>query len=445
MLSHILINPVVDVIIMLGTLVFIHEFGHYAAAKLFGVRVEVFSLGFGKRLFGFRRGDTDYRVSALPLGGYVKMSGENPMEDSTGDPGEFMAHPRWQRFIIALAGPVMNIGLAIVVLTIAYMLHHERPYFLDEPPVILSVEENSAAAKAGLEPNDRIVRADGANTSTWEGVLDRMLINIGQPVSLDVQRGNQTLTKEVTIATGDVNFFDQLGISVEPYVVKKVTEGDPAQKAGMKVNDEIISVNGKPVHSTSEFSDVLKQTGDKPTVVQVKRDGALQSLTMTPRLDNEGPTPRYIVGFYPDERIRVEKLPFSVALAVSLDENKKNSLLIVEVLKKLVKRPSNIKQFSGPIDIARISERAARAGFVPFIELMSLISLNLGLFNLLPIPILDGGLILLLCVEGALRRDIRREVKERVYQAAFVFLIIFAAVVIYHDITKTALGRLLHM
>jgi regulator of sigma E protease len=116
-LSYILTNPIVAVVVMLGTLVFIHEFGHYAAAKLFGVRVEVFSLGFGKRLFGFRRGDTDYRVSALPLGGYVKMSGENPMEESTGDPGEFMAHPRWQRFIIALAGPVMNIALAIAALT----------------------------------------------------------------------------------------------------------------------------------------------------------------------------------------------------------------------------------------------------------------------------------------------------------------------------------------
>src|SRR5437868_11816145 len=147
MLSYLLTNPVVDVVVMLGTLVFIHEFGHYAAAKLFGVRVEVFSLGFGKRLFGFKRGDTDYRLSALPLGGYVKMSGENPMEESTGDPGEFMAHPRWQRFIIAIAGPAMNILLAIVVLAVAYKLHYERPYFIDQPAVISFVEENSLAAK----------------------------------------------------------------------------------------------------------------------------------------------------------------------------------------------------------------------------------------------------------------------------------------------------------
>src|SRR5438874_6984064 len=158
---------VVAVAFVLGVMILVHEFGHYAVAKLCGVRVDVFSLGFGKRLFGFRRGDTDYRVSALPLGGYVKMSGENPMEESTGDPGEFMAHPRWQRFIIAIAGPAMNILLAIVVLAVAYKLHYERPYFIDQPAVISFVEENSLAAKAGLQANDRIVEVDGANNPTW--------------------------------------------------------------------------------------------------------------------------------------------------------------------------------------------------------------------------------------------------------------------------------------
>jgi len=443
MLSSILTNPVFDVIVMLGPLVFIHELGHYLAAKLFGVRVEVFSLGFGKRLFGFRRGDTDYRVSALPLGGYVKMSGENPMEESTGDPGEFMSHPRWQRFIIALAGPVMNIVLAIVVLTAAFMAHYERPYYLEQTADILAVDENSLAAKAGLQAHDRIVRVDGINNPTWETVLDRMAINIGQPLRVDVQRGNEVLPKELVIGESEAGSLEQLGIAVEPYTVGFVSPGMPAEKAGLRVGDEILKVNGKPVYSTMAFSAALEQTASQPAVIQVRRDGSVFDLKITPTLENDGSTSRLIVGFYHGERTHSEHLSLSAAFAASLQENKKNSLLIVAVLKKLLRRPSNITQFSGPIGIAKISGKVARMGFLPFLGLMCLISLNLGIFNLLPIPILDGGLILLLVIEGILRHDIRREVKERVYQAAFVFLIIFAAVVIYNDITKTALGRLL--
>ena len=433
MLSNFL-TSLVAVAVLLGILIFIHELGHYAAAKLFGVRVEVFSLGFGKRLFGFRRGDTDYRVSALALGGYVKRSGENPMEESTGDPGEFMAHPRWQRFIIAIAGPAMNILLAIVVLAVAYKLHYERPYFIDQPAVISFVEENSLAAKAGLQANDRIVEVDGANNPTWEIVLNEMAISVGQKFRFHVQRGNQTLSKEVVITSGEINPLDQLGIAPEPYAIRQVGAGSPAEKAGMRAGDEILQVNDKPIHSTDEFSTVLKEAAGKPVIVQVWRAGSLLNVTMTP--EKEEATGRYIGGFYAGERTHVEHLSFSQALAMSLEDNKKNSLLIVKVLKKLLSRPVNISQFSGPIGIARLSGKAARAGFLSFIGLMALISLNLGLFNLLPIPILDGGLILLLAIEGTMRRDIRREVKERVYQAAFVFLIIFAAFVIVNDITK---------
>jgi regulator of sigma E protease len=459
MLSAILTNPVVCVVVMLGTLVFIHEFGHYAAAKLFGVRVEVFSLGFGKRLFGFRRGDTDYRVSALPLGGYVKMSGENPMEESTGDPGEFMAHPRWQRFIIAIAGPAMNVALAIVALTCVFMVEHSRSAYLDEPVVLKYVDEDSPAAKAGLEPNDRIVQLEGAsNPVTWEVLLNQIGISVGQPLHFEVQRGGQTLAREITIpepqrnANDEVDILDQLGIGAEPYLVDKVASGMPAEKAGLKPQDEILRVNQKPVHSTETFSAALKETKDKPVVVTVKREGSERALTMTPEPEEKpatgsgfvaaitrflqgSPVPRYVVGFTPVVRTRTEQLSFPAAFMMSLQQNRKDSLLIVEVLKKLLRRPTaTINQFSGPVQIAKISGKVAKMGLLAFIALMALISLNLGIFNLLPIPILDGGLILLLCIEGIMRRDIRREVKERVYQAAFVFLVIFAVVVIFNDI-----------
>src|SRR6202007_1794779 len=151
----------IAVVVILGFMILIHEFGHYAVAKLLGVRVEVFSIGFGKRLLGFRRGETDYRIAAIPLGGYVKMSGENPMDERTGDPREFLSHPRWHRFLIAIAGPFMNILLAIVLLTAVYMVHYEYAAYMDQQAVVGYVEPNSPAAKAGIERGDRLVQVDG--------------------------------------------------------------------------------------------------------------------------------------------------------------------------------------------------------------------------------------------------------------------------------------------
>src|SRR5919109_688867 len=184
-----LLENLFAVLLVLGTLVIVHEFGHYAAAKFFGVRVEVFSVGFGKRLFGFRKGDTDYRVSLLPLGGYVKMSGENPMEATTGEPGEFMSHPRWQRFIIALAGPAMNIILAVVLLTGVFMVHYAHPKYLEQPAVIGKVNENSPAQSAGLKPGDRLIKVDGVDNPMWEQVVIRELMSGGRPLDVMIQRG----------------------------------------------------------------------------------------------------------------------------------------------------------------------------------------------------------------------------------------------------------------
>src|ERR1700757_2737408 len=173
-MSHFLI-AVVAMAGVLGIMILIHEWGHYAAAKFFKVRVEVFSIGFGKRLLGFRKGETDYRLSAIPLGGYVKMSGENPMDERTGDPAEFLSHPRWHRFIIAIAGPAMNILLAVGLLTAVYMVHYEYPAFMDEPAVIGWVEADSPAARLGLQMDDRIARVDGIQNPTWEQVEPRIM------------------------------------------------------------------------------------------------------------------------------------------------------------------------------------------------------------------------------------------------------------------------------
>ncbi len=429
--------------VVLGIMILVHEFGHYAAAKLCGVRVDVFSIGFGKRLVGFSRGNTDYRISALPLGGYVKMAGENPLESRTGAPDEFMSHPRWQRFIIAIAGPAMNILLAIGLLTGVYMVHYEHPVYLDQPAVIGWVIENSPAAKAGIEAGDRITRIEGVQNPSWEDVLLKTAVETNQPIDVAVQRGNQILAKQVNPDSQATNpdQYQTIGwVQDEPITVTELEPNMPAAKAGIQLGDQIVAINGVSVRSLFSVIKHLQDSGDKPVDITALRNGHELHFTATPIMTDEGGLKRYRLGFQ-SEPVRVDKLPFAQALNRSITENKKYSMLILTLVHKMVERQTSIKQMEGPIGIARASGQAARQpGWSPLLSLMAGISLNLGIFNLLPIPILDGGMILMLIIEGLIRRDINIRVKERIYQTAFVFLVLFAVVVIYNDIMKALPG-----
>jgi len=437
------IIAVVSMAVVLGIMILVHEFGHYAAAKLCGVRVNVFSIGFGKRLCGFRRGDTDYRISALPLGGYVKMAGENPLESRSGAPDEFMSHPRWQRFIIAIAGPAMNILLAIGLLTGVYMVHYEHPVFFDQPAVIGWVLENSPAAKADIQAGDRITRIDGVQNPTWEDVLLRTAVDSNQPLDVAVQRGNQILEKQIQPDPqgADPDQYRTIGwVQDEPITVTELEPNMPAAKAGMHLGDQVVALNGTTVRSLVSVIHYLQHNGDKPVDLTVVRSGHELHFQATPTATDENGQKRYRLGFQ-SEPVRVDKLPFAQALQRSIQDNKKFSVLILDLVHRMVARQTSIKQMEGPIGIARASGQAAREpGWSPLLRLMAGISLNLGIFNLLPIPILDGGMILMLIIEGLIRRDINMRIKERIYQTAFVFLVLFAVVVIYNDIMKALPG-----
>lgn len=429
---------VVAFIFVLGILVFVHEFGHYAVAKLFKVRVEVFSLGFGKRLFGFKRGDTDYRISLLPLGGYVKMAGENPMEARTGDPGEFMSHPRWQRFLVAIAGPAMNIILAFVVLAVLYTFHHEYFAFAKAPVDVVFVTPNSPAQKAGLQVGDRIASVQGIDNPTWEQFLIRVSINPGQQVPVKVLRGDKAIDLTLVPETSGKDHEGDAGLD-PPGVVGMIEPGLPADKAHIQSGDVLVSVNGKPIHSVDDLLGALQEAKGNPVQLTILRDRKNLTLAIPGELVGSPGTEekKYRIGVSMEQ---VEKLPFTVAVQTSYEECKSNSLLIFELLGKLIQHKNSIQQMSGPIGIMRYSGQAARMGMPSLLKFMALISLNLAIFNLLPIPILDGGLMLMLLVEAVMRRDIKQEVKERVYQAAFVFLVLFAAVVIFNDVAKTLPG-----
>jgi regulator of sigma E protease len=438
------LTSVVAVIGVLGFMILIHEFGHYAVAKMLGVRVEQFAIGFGKRLVGFRKGETDYRINAIPLGGYVKMSGENPMDQRTDDPREFMNHSRWHRFLIAIAGPAMNIMLAIFLLTTVYMVHYEYPVYLDKAAVIDGVKPGSAAAQAGFQAGDRIIKVDNIENPTWEQLEPRVWLSPNQPLTVTVQRGSQVLEKTIvpkpvtSSEVGSAGWFPE-----DSVVVGRVEPQLPAAKAGIKEEDRIVALNGQTVHSLESVIDSLQQTKDKPVDLTVLRGGQTLHFTMSPVLSKtEDPKEnRYRLGFSNKGEVKVTTLPFAKALNLSLERNRQYSMMILELAKKLVQRKISLRAVSGPIGIAQEAGYAAQQkGWTPLMELTAGISLNLGIFNLLPIPILDGGVILFLAIEGLMRRDISMNIKERVYQAAFVFLVLFAVMVIYNDLMKTIPG-----
>lgn len=427
--------------VVLGIMILVHELGHFAAAKYFGVRVEVFSIGFGKRLAGFRRGDTDYRISALPLGGYVKMAGENPLESRSGAPDEFMSHPRWQRFVIAFAGPAMNIILAVALLTGVFMVRFEHPIYLDQPAVIGWVLENSPAAKSGVEQGDRIVRINGVQNPTWEDVILKVVTSPRQPVDVAIQRGNQIFEKQIQPDVEGTEQYGNVGwLPDQPITVTELEPNMPAAKAGIQVGDDLVAVNGVPMRSLFSVIRYLQENKDKPVAVTIVRNGLQMNYKIAPALIDENGQKNYRLGFHSDP-VHVDKLPFPQALRRSIQENKRYSVLIVDLVEKMIQRKVSMKQIEGPIGIARASGDAARQpGWTPLLSLMAMISLNLGVFNLLPIPILDGGIILLLIIESVIRRDINVRIKERIYQTAFVFLVLFAVMVIYNDLMKALPG-----
>ena len=438
-------------VLVLGVMILVHEFGHFAAAKLLGVRVEVFSIGFGKRLFGFRHGDTDYRISALPLGGYVKMTGVNAVEmpedrpqGATGnDPGEFLHHPRWQRLSIAVAGPIANLIVAVALLTAVFALHHEVPYGFYEPALVGWCAPGLPADEAGLKAGDQIVKIGETQNPTWQDVLNKVLVSPNQPIALQVKRGDQVLPLTLTPKVEGKQQVGEAGwLPWKPFVVTALEKEMPGEQAGLKIGDEIISVDGNPIRATGAMQAYLQTVKDKPIHLELLRQSQKLTLTVTPKLvAGDTQTKTYRIGFG-SEPMQVEKLPVAQAFTRSVDECRKLSGLIFDLIGRMAERKVSIKQMSGPIEIVRVSgEMVHHRSANDLMEFMSMISLQLGLFNLLPIPILDGGLIAMLLIESVMRRDINEAIKIRLYQAAFVGLVLFAGMVIFNDVVKMLPGQ----
>ncbi len=435
---HNFLVDLVTVTIVLGIMIFVHEWGHFAAAKLCGVRVDVFSLGFGPRLFGMKRGDTDYRLSALPFGGYVRMAGDNPLEERTGAGYEFLSRPRWQRAIIAIAGPLMNFLLALVILWgIFWRLGIPSPAYEHQAADVVAVPQSMPAT--GTQAGDRIVAVNNVPTPTWKKVYSEVeKAKPGSFVTLTVLRSNANQSITLTVPEHLTSFDNLLGFASLPPVIAEVDGGTPADRAGLKPGDTIIAMNGKPVVTWQQLIDGVHSSGGHSIQFQIRRNGGEQlTLDITPMqgTDLDG-QPVWQVGVLPNTDVDYERQSFLEASKDAAASTVSGIHQIGQVLVGLFSGKVSIRQLAGPVGIARISGEAAKRGLPTLLEFMAVISLNLGLLNLLPIPILDGGHILLLAIEGILRRDLSLAVKERFVQVGLVFLLGIFAFVMYSDILK---------
>ncbi|MGC9950596.1 MAG: RIP metalloprotease RseP [Bryobacteraceae bacterium] len=428
-------------LILIGVMILIHELGHFWAARFFDVHVETFSFGFGPRLFGFRRGETDYRVSAVFfLGGFVKMAGELPGDDSAADPRGFQAKPRWQRLIIVLGGPLMNVVLAVALLTGLYMVKYQKVVDADSGAVIGSVSPNTPAAKAGIQEGDRIVKLGSQRNPTWDDVIMKEIESAAHPMRLTIlrQNGGQfdttvTPTLDERSGAGTAGWSEKGEVQLGP-----VQAGMPAQKVGLQQGDLILSAAGHPIHATVRFHEVIRGSGGKPVPIEFTRNGKPMQVTVQPVWSGADGQPRWVIGAFVEPKLNIltSRLSLPDALRESVQENTRSAGLIFHVLEGVIQRQISAKLLAGPVGIAQMSGQAAKQGPSAFIMFMSMVSLNLAVINLMPLPILDGGGVVMLLIEMVMRRDLSMSVKEAVFKVGFVFIMMLVAFVLYNDITK---------
>jgi len=428
---------------VLGVLVFVHELGHFIAAKRVGIRVLKFQLGFNPTVASFRRGDTEYGIGALPLGGYVKMAGENPEEERTGRPDEFLSKNKWQRFFVLIMGPTMNLLLAVVLLAVVLYQGADVPAFEDQPPVVGVVAAGSPAERSGIKPGDRIISVADHDVDTWE----QFLITIGarphRELQLQLIRDGKALTRSVTPESTPHSRFDIGDIGVLPDVhphVPSVVPGDPAERAGVKAGDVVTAVDGEPITFSSQLRDAIAKRPNQTLKLSIIRDGVPQTIAVAST--KHGDIGWIGIGIL--DATKSVKPGAIEAVGMSVRKNVQFAGLIFQTVWGLITRETSPKQLMGPVAIAQLSGESAQLGWIALLSLMASLSLNLGLLNLLPIPVLDGGHIFIMALEGLARRDFSIKVKEKLLLGGFVVLMVLMVTVIYNDLARISwIGRLM--
>ena len=428
---------------VLGVLVFVHELGHFLAAKRVGIRVLKFQLGFNPTIVAFKRGDTEYSLGALPLGGYVKMAGESPEDVERDEQGrvirrgdEFLSKSKWQRFQVLIMGPAMNIALAIVLTTIVLYQGAEVPAYEDQPPVVGVVQADSPAAKAAIQPGDRIVVVGTTSVDTWEQFYMAIASRANREVPIRIERGGQEITVKATpVVPPGQSRFEIGDIGVLPDVhprIPTVNPGEPADRAGIKPGDVVLAVNKEPITFRAQLRDAIVKHPGQPITVTVLRNAQRLDIQAVP--EKRGDMGWLGIGLADDTKSI--KPGFVEAIGMSFKKNLEFGGLIFQTVWGLLTRETSPKQLMGPVAIAQMSGESAQLGWIALISLMASLSLNLGILNLLPIPVLDGGHIFIMALEGIARRDFSVKVKEKMLIAGFVALMMLMAAVIYNDLTR---------
>ena len=426
-------NTLFAFLFVLGVLVFVHELGHFLAARRLGVRVLTFSLGFGPKIAKVRRGDTEYCISVIPLGGYVKMAGENPDDPRTGRPDEFLSKTKWERFQILIMGPAMNIILAVVVMAIVLAQGAEVPIYQDQPPVVGAVAPGSPAERAGIQRGDRILTVAGDEVDTWDDLFLAVGTRPNREVALTLLRNGAR--QSVSLRTDSETRFEIGNIGVLPDInpiVASVIAGRPAEKAGLKAGDVVLAVNGERMVTRTQFIEAISRNGEREIELTIEREEQQLRIRATPYKEGD----RGMLGLYVTEPTRSFTPGPLEAIQLSVKRNIEFGGLIFKTLGGLFVGDTSPRQLMGPVAIAQLSGESAQAGWIALFTLMASISLNLGLLNLLPIPVLDGGHILIMALEGVARRDFSMAVKEKMLLAGFVLLMMLMVTVIYNDLTR---------
>ena len=436
-------NTIIGMILALGVIILVHEWGHFIAARFFGVRVDVFSVGFGPRLFGVKRGDTDWRISALPLGGYVRMAGQDITEIDSGDskptgaPDELMSKKRWQRAVISFAGPAVNLIFPILLLAGYYVISGQpHAAYLDKPAVITNMAENSTASKAGLQSGDKIVSVNGTKVSSWEEAQKALYTGpTDKPAKIEVEANDTTRLLELNLKQDP--YDHPLGYLPIAPVIGQIVPGKPASHAGLKTGDIVKSVDAQQIQYWDQFVDLVRGSGGKPLQLTVERKGQPVVLSVTPQRGAADPSEKnYQIGIAPEVNLAYRHIGPTEAIQSATIQTGNIIGETFGVLGKLFSGRVSVKELQSVVGISRAAGEAVSMGSFAIISFMALISVNLGILNLLPIPILDGGHILLLSLEGLRRRDFSLAFKERFIQVGLVFLLVLFAYVMYNDVVR---------
>src|SRR5258705_3223610 len=436
-------------IFILGAAVVLHEFGHFIVAKLFKIRVETFSVGFGPRLFGRKWGQTAYRVSAIPLGGYGKLGGDEsnaPIEGNSDsdipDHERFDLRPRWQRILVALAGPVMNVITALSI-PLAGALMYGVP--MAPAPVVSSMVSGGASEAAGLLRGDRIVAFNGIEHPKWDTIRGDALLSPGQPLPVVVERNGQRVPLQITPVSrtedgetaGFLDFLPDYGNV--PVVVREVTPNSPASEAGLQVDDQIVAIGGQPVHSAEQVTQYITDHKGQPITLAFKRDGRQSEFTATARRLPDG---KERLGFGPTEDVPQIRVGLVGATRYAFESNIEILRLTGKALGQFFTGQRSARNtLSGPVGIYKAASNSVeRYGWGGLFTTLAFLSLNLGIFNLLPIPVLYDGAVFILLVEGVLGTvgmKLSMRVRDRIQQVGFVMVLLLMVFVITNDVLKT--------